>query len=240
MLIARLQPNHYGRAPERPLTGKFMRGSGRGAGSLQVAPFARCNRGLVRIELIADHSAMQSSRRGLKERRFPDVATIVVGLSLAFAFGAVAHRLRMPPIVGYLLAGVAVGLRRRSKPRERTGRKGGKPFQLPALRTVWRRRVGLATATSQPFDGTVDAIQAGRDAQVELLRVSCASAQKLFQLRGAAHGRRQRQLGKLRHRTAPLLSRMIGSATDSLKAPSLRPPQHSLRRLRPNFRRSRI
>lgn len=39
----------------------------------------------------------------------PLIATIVVGLSLAFAFGTLAHRLRISPIVGYLLAGVAVG-----------------------------------------------------------------------------------------------------------------------------------
>jgi len=37
------------------------------------------------------------------------ITTIVVGLVLAFALGAVAHRLRISPIVGYLLAGVAVG-----------------------------------------------------------------------------------------------------------------------------------
>ncbi len=39
----------------------------------------------------------------------PLIATIVAGLSLAFVFGAIAHKLRMPPLVGYLLAGVAVG-----------------------------------------------------------------------------------------------------------------------------------
>jgi K+:H+ antiporter len=37
------------------------------------------------------------------------IATIVIGLGLAFVFGAIAHRLRISPIVGYLLAGVAVG-----------------------------------------------------------------------------------------------------------------------------------
>jgi monovalent cation:H+ antiporter-2, CPA2 family len=37
------------------------------------------------------------------------IATIVVGLVLAFALGFVANRLRLPPLVGYLLAGVAVG-----------------------------------------------------------------------------------------------------------------------------------
>jgi CPA2 family monovalent cation:H+ antiporter-2 len=32
-----------------------------------------------------------------------------VGLSFAFVGGAIAHRLRLPPLVGYLLAGIAVG-----------------------------------------------------------------------------------------------------------------------------------
>jgi CPA2 family monovalent cation:H+ antiporter-2 len=39
----------------------------------------------------------------------PLVATIVAGIVLAFLFGAVAHRLRASPLIGYLLAGVAVG-----------------------------------------------------------------------------------------------------------------------------------
>ena len=39
----------------------------------------------------------------------PLVSTIVVGLVLAFAFGAVAHRLKASPLVGYLLAGVIIG-----------------------------------------------------------------------------------------------------------------------------------
>ena len=39
----------------------------------------------------------------------PLIATIVVGLGLAFAFGLAAQRLRISPLVGYLLAGVAVG-----------------------------------------------------------------------------------------------------------------------------------
>ena len=39
----------------------------------------------------------------------PLIATIVAGLTLAFVFGAIAHRLKAPPLVGYLLAGVAVG-----------------------------------------------------------------------------------------------------------------------------------
>ncbi len=39
----------------------------------------------------------------------PLIATIVAGLGLAFVFGAIAQRFRIPPLVGYLLAGVAVG-----------------------------------------------------------------------------------------------------------------------------------
>ncbi len=39
----------------------------------------------------------------------PLVSTIAVGLSVAFIFGLIATRLRIPPIVGYLLAGVLVG-----------------------------------------------------------------------------------------------------------------------------------
>jgi CPA2 family monovalent cation:H+ antiporter-2 len=39
----------------------------------------------------------------------PLIATIVGSLVLAFVFGALAYRLRMPPLVGYLVAGIAVG-----------------------------------------------------------------------------------------------------------------------------------
>jgi CPA2 family monovalent cation:H+ antiporter-2 len=39
----------------------------------------------------------------------PLIATLVAGLGLAFVFGAVAQWFRIPPLVGYLLAGVAVG-----------------------------------------------------------------------------------------------------------------------------------
>lgn len=39
----------------------------------------------------------------------PLIATIVAGLTLAFIFGALAFRLRISPLVGYLLAGVVVG-----------------------------------------------------------------------------------------------------------------------------------
>jgi CPA2 family monovalent cation:H+ antiporter-2 len=39
----------------------------------------------------------------------PLIATIVAGIGLAFIFGALANRLRLSPLVGYLLAGVLVG-----------------------------------------------------------------------------------------------------------------------------------
>lgn len=39
----------------------------------------------------------------------PLISTIVMGLVLAFIFGAIASKLRMPPLVGYLVAGVLAG-----------------------------------------------------------------------------------------------------------------------------------
>ena len=39
----------------------------------------------------------------------PLIATIVAGLGLAFVFGAIANRFRIPPLVGYLVAGMLVG-----------------------------------------------------------------------------------------------------------------------------------
>jgi len=39
----------------------------------------------------------------------PLISTIVAGLVLAYIFGMVANRLRMPPLVGYLFAGIIVG-----------------------------------------------------------------------------------------------------------------------------------
>jgi predicted Kef-type K+ transport protein len=44
----------------------------------------------------------------------PLIATIAVGLVLAFIFGAVAQRLRVSPLVGYLVAGIVVGPIRRA------------------------------------------------------------------------------------------------------------------------------
>lgn len=39
----------------------------------------------------------------------PLVTTVATGLGLAFIFGLIANKLRIPPIVGYLLAGVVIG-----------------------------------------------------------------------------------------------------------------------------------
>ncbi|HEX7532302.1 MAG TPA: cation:proton antiporter, partial [Methyloceanibacter sp.] len=39
----------------------------------------------------------------------PLIATIVIALTLAWVFGALAHRLKLPPLVGYLVAGILIG-----------------------------------------------------------------------------------------------------------------------------------
>ena len=39
----------------------------------------------------------------------PLISTLVLGLVLAFGFGLVAQRLRLPPLIGYLVAGIAIG-----------------------------------------------------------------------------------------------------------------------------------
>jgi CPA2 family monovalent cation:H+ antiporter-2 len=45
----------------------------------------------------------------MPDHHTPLIATIAVGLMLAHLFGLVAHRLRIPPLVGYVLAGVVAG-----------------------------------------------------------------------------------------------------------------------------------
>ena len=45
----------------------------------------------------------------MPEHQTPLIATIAAGLMLAFVFGLLANRLRLQPLVGYLLAGVLVG-----------------------------------------------------------------------------------------------------------------------------------
>ena len=39
----------------------------------------------------------------------PLISTLVLGLVLAFAFGLAVQRFRLPPLIGYLLAGIAIG-----------------------------------------------------------------------------------------------------------------------------------
>ena len=39
----------------------------------------------------------------------PLVSTLAIGLVLAFALGVLAHRFKLPPLVGYLLAGILIG-----------------------------------------------------------------------------------------------------------------------------------
>lgn len=46
---------------------------------------------------------------GTMEHNTPLISTIVAGLVLAFAFGVAAQRLKISPLVGYLLAGVVIG-----------------------------------------------------------------------------------------------------------------------------------
>jgi len=43
------------------------------------------------------------------EHMSPLIGVLVIGLGLAFVLGTLVQRLRLPPLVGYLLAGVAVG-----------------------------------------------------------------------------------------------------------------------------------
>ncbi|HSI00611.1 MAG TPA: YbaL family putative K(+) efflux transporter [Reyranella sp.] len=45
----------------------------------------------------------------MPEHQTPLIAMIAAGLMLAYMFGLLAHRLRLPPLVGYLFAGVVVG-----------------------------------------------------------------------------------------------------------------------------------
>ncbi len=54
-------------------------------------------------------SCFVNNRQGLNMHSFPLVETIVAGLFFAFILGFIAQKLRMPPLVGYLLAGIIVG-----------------------------------------------------------------------------------------------------------------------------------
>ena len=44
----------------------------------------------------------------------PLITTIVAALTLAWAFAAVAHKVKLPPLVGYLLAGIVIARSRRA------------------------------------------------------------------------------------------------------------------------------
>jgi CPA2 family monovalent cation:H+ antiporter-2 len=73
---------------------------------------APCAGGLARYDTGCDRSADGRGRdeeRPCMEHHTPLISTIVVGLVLAFILGAAAQRLRTSPLVGYLLAGIAVG-----------------------------------------------------------------------------------------------------------------------------------
>ena len=63
----------------------------------------------------------------------PLVATLVAGIGLAFVFGALAHRLRISPLVGYLVAGIVVGpLHARLRGRPAHGQRAGRDRHHPA------------------------------------------------------------------------------------------------------------
>jgi len=57
--------------------------------------------------MIGDHPASRGV--SVLPHDTPLIATIVAGLGLAFIFGLIAQRLRLPAIAGYLLAGVMIG-----------------------------------------------------------------------------------------------------------------------------------
>src|SRR5882757_2027803 len=46
---------------------------------------------------------------GAMEHGSPLIAVLVIGIGLAFVLGTIAHRFKLPPLVGYVLAGVMVG-----------------------------------------------------------------------------------------------------------------------------------
>jgi monovalent cation:H+ antiporter-2, CPA2 family len=59
--------------------------------------------------VIPEARPTQPRKIRLPEQHTPLIATIAVGLMLAFIFGLVAHRLRVSPLIGYLVAGIAIG-----------------------------------------------------------------------------------------------------------------------------------
>src|SRR3954471_15566885 len=73
------------------------------------APFFPFTPGLFPMRS-GNRSTLAENRFGIMEHHAPPlIATIVLGIGLAFVFGTIANRLRVSPLVGHLLAGVAVG-----------------------------------------------------------------------------------------------------------------------------------
>jgi Sodium/hydrogen exchanger family len=65
----------------------------------------------VRCFFIAleDASIVKGAHKVRMIHQTPLIATLVAALGLAFVFGTIANRLRLPSIVGYLVAGVVIG-----------------------------------------------------------------------------------------------------------------------------------
>ena len=58
-------------------------------------------RGLVALHKQKDHASVTHDS--------PLIALLAVGFGLAFVLGAIASRLKLSPLIGYLLAGVLIG-----------------------------------------------------------------------------------------------------------------------------------
>jgi CPA2 family monovalent cation:H+ antiporter-2 len=61
------------------------------------------------LDVATSGSRIDETKDAAMHEAPPLIATIVGGLVLAFFFGALAHRLRLPVLAGYLLAGVVAG-----------------------------------------------------------------------------------------------------------------------------------
>jgi CPA2 family monovalent cation:H+ antiporter-2 len=84
------------------------------SGFLSSWPARKLHRGTVAmppLPLLRRHGTSKGSASGTAwmEHETSLLVTIVLGLVLAFAFGFVASKLRLPPLVGYLVAGIVVG-----------------------------------------------------------------------------------------------------------------------------------
>src|SRR5690606_37536327 len=95
------------RALVRPAAGAVRRASARAVDRTLQSPYSlrrlNCPNPVPRADV----------RRALSGARMPHstplIATLVAAFVLAFVAGMIAQRVRLSPIVGYLLAGVAVG-----------------------------------------------------------------------------------------------------------------------------------